>query len=52
MHPKNLERLSTVLQLLTEQASSGFAKGVRILVNAALARGRFSALDAEPYQHC
>jgi len=52
IHPENPDLLSTVLQLLTEQGSSGFAEGIRILVNEAMLRERSSALHAEPYQRC
>jgi putative transposase len=44
--------LSTVLQRLIEQGSSGFAEGIRILVNGAMLRERANALQAEPYPRC
>jgi transposase-like protein len=49
-HPHNPDLLNTVVQLLTEQGSEGFAEGIRLLVNEAMARERSSALRAEPYQ--
>lgn len=52
IHSENPDLLSTVLQLLTEQGSSGFAEGIRILVNEAMLRERSNALHAEPYQRC
>jgi len=36
-HQTNPELLNTVLQLLTEQGTSGFAEGIRLLVNEAMA---------------
>lgn len=50
IHPENPELLSTVVQLLTEQGSAGFAEGIRLLVNEAMLRERSAALRAEPYQ--
>ena len=49
-HPEKSELLNTVLQLLTEQGSEGFAEGIRLLVNEAMVRERACALGAEPYQ--
>jgi hypothetical protein len=49
-HPENSDLLTTVVQLLTEQGSDGFAEGIRLLVNEAMVRGRSSALRTEPYQ--
>ena len=49
-HPENADILSTVVQLLTEQGSAGFAEGIRLLVNEAMVRERSAALRAEPYQ--
>lgn len=49
-HPENSDLLTTVVQLLTEQGSDGFAEGIRLLVNEAMVRERSSALRAEPYQ--
>ena len=49
-HPENSDILSTVVQLLTEQGSAGFAEGIRLLVNEAMVRERSAALRAEPYQ--
>jgi len=49
-HPENADILSTVVQLLTEQGSAGFAEGIRLLVNEAIVRERSVALRAEPYQ--
>jgi hypothetical protein len=50
IHPENPDLLSTVVQLLTEQGSGGFAEGIRLLVNEAMLRERSTALRAEPYQ--
>lgn len=44
------EFLNTVLQLLTEQGHQGFAEGIRLLVNEAMARERSAALQAQPYE--
>ena len=49
-HQTNPELLNTVLQLLTEQGSSGFAEGIRLLVNEAMCQERSQALQAQPYQ--
>ena len=49
-HPENSELLDTVVQLLNEQGSEGFAHGIRLLVNEAMCRERSAALGAEPYQ--
>ena len=49
-HPENSDLLNTVVQLLSEQGSGGFAEGIRLIVNEAMARERSSALHAEPYQ--
>jgi transposase-like protein len=49
-HPEKSDLLTTVVQLLTEQGSDGFAEGIRLIVNEAMARERSSALRAEPYQ--
>lgn len=35
VHPENSDLLNTVVQLLTEQGSDGFAEGIRLLVNEA-----------------
>lgn len=44
------ELLNTVLQLLTEQGHSGFAEGLRLLVNEAMRQERASVLQAQPYE--
>ena len=49
-HPPESELLNTVLQLLTEQGSSGFAEGIRLLVNEAMRQERASVLQAQPYE--
>jgi hypothetical protein len=49
-HPENSDLLTTIVQLLTEQGSDGFAEGIRLLVNEAMVRERSAALRAEPYQ--
>lgn len=42
--------LNTVLQLLTSEASSGFAEGLRLLVNEAMLQERAAVLQASPYE--
>ena len=49
-HPTDPDLLTTVLQLLTEQGSSGFAEGIRILVDEAMRRERSAVLQALPYE--
>lgn len=49
-HETNSELLNTVLQLLTDQGSQGFAEGLRLLVNEAMLRERSHALQAQPYE--
>lgn len=49
-HPNNPELLNTVLQLLTEDGSGGFAEGIRLLVNEAMRQERGQALQAQPYE--
>ncbi len=49
-HQTNPELLNTVLQLLTEQGASGFAEGIRLLVNEAMCQERSQTLQAQPYQ--
>lgn len=49
-HPPESELLNTVLQLLTEQGSGGFAEGIRLLVNEAMRQERASVLQAQPYE--
>lgn len=49
-HQTDSELLNTVLQLLTEQGSSGFAEGIRLLVNEAMRIERSHALQAQPYE--
>ena len=46
------ELLSTVLQLLTTDCSSGFAEGLRLLVNEAMVQERSAVLQANPYERC
>ena len=46
------ELLNTVLQLLTTECSSGFAEGLRLLVNEAMAQERSAVLQARPYERC
>ena len=46
------ELLSTVLQLLTTDCSSGFAEGLRLLVNEAMVQERSAVLHAHPYERC
>ena len=49
-HHTDPELLNTVLQLLTEQGASGFAEGIRLLVNEAMRQERSQALRAQPYE--
>lgn len=44
--------LNSVLQLLTSEGSSGFAEGLRILVDEAMIQERSAVLQARPYQRC
>ena len=48
-HPES-EFLNHVLQLLTEQGASGFAEGIRLLVNEAMRVERHQVLQAQPYE--
>ena len=43
-HQSNPELLNTVLQLLTEDGSGGFAESIRLLVNEAMRQERSQAL--------
>ncbi len=49
-HPTDHDRLNHVLQLLTEQGATGFAEGIRLLVNEALRVERQQVLQAQPYE--
>ena len=49
-HHTDPELLNTVLQLLTEQGHSGFAEGIRLLVNEAMRVERHQILQAQPYE--
>jgi transposase-like protein len=49
-HHTDPELLNNVLQLLTDEGSSGFAEGLRILVNEAMRLERHQVLQAEPYE--
>lgn len=49
-HQPDPDLLNTVLQLLTDQGSSGFAEGIRLLVNEAMCVERHQALQAQPYE--
>src|SRR5687767_8414027 len=51
-HQTDPHLLNTVLQLLTDQGSSGFAEGIRLLVNEAMEHERGAALQALPYERC
>lgn len=44
--------LNTVLQLLSSEGSSGFAEGLRLLVNEAMYQERSAVLQARPYERC
>ena len=49
-HPTDPDVLNHVLQLLTEQGHSGFAEGLRLLVNEAMRVERHQVLQAQPYE--
>jgi hypothetical protein len=49
-HHTDPELLNSVLQLLTEQGHSGFAEGIRLLVNEAMLFERHQVLQALPYE--
>jgi len=45
-HQIDSDLLTTVLQLLTDEGSFGFAEGLRLLVNEAMIQERAAALQA------
>jgi transposase-like protein len=49
-HHTDPELLNNVLQLLTDQDHTGFAEGLRILVNEAMRVERHQVLQAQPYE--
>ena len=49
-HQSNPELLNTILQLLTDEGSGGFAESIRLLVNEAMRQERSQALQAQPYE--
>ena len=49
-HPTDPELLNDVLQLLTDQGHTGFAEGLRLLVNEAMRLERHTVLQAQPYE--
>ena len=49
-HPTDPELLNDVLQLLTDQGHTGFAEGLRLLVNEAMRLERHHVLQAQPYE--
>ena len=49
-HQNKSELLNTVLQLLNEEGSGGFAEGIRLLVNEAARLERHHVLQAQPYE--
>ena len=49
-HHTDPELLNNVLQLLTEQGHTGFAEGIRLLVNEAMRVERHQVLQAQPYE--
>jgi len=51
-HQIDTDLLTTVLQLLTDEGSSGFAEGLRLLVNEAMVQERSAVLHARPYERC
>jgi len=49
-HHTDPELLNNVLQLLTDQDQTGFAEGLRLLVNEAMRVERHQVLQAQPYE--
>ena len=49
-HHTDPELLNNVLQLLTDQGHTGFAEGLRLLVNEAMRVERHHVLQAQPYE--
>jgi len=49
-HHPDPDLLNHVLQLLTEQGHTGFAEGIRLLVNEAMRVERHQVLQAQPYE--
>lgn len=49
-HHNKSELLNTVLQLLTEQGTTGLAEGLRLLINEAMVQERAQVLQAQPYE--
>ena len=49
-HQLDTELLTTVMQLLTKEGTSGFAEGLRLLVNEAMVAERTAVLGARPYE--
>jgi transposase-like protein len=49
-HQPQPDLLNNVLQLLTEQGHTGFAEGIRLLVNEAMRVERHQVLQAQPYE--
>jgi len=49
-HHSDPDLLNNVLQLLTEQGHTGFAEGIRLLVNEAMRVERHQVLQAQPYE--
>jgi len=47
-HQIDSDPLTTVLQLLTDERSFGFAEGLRLLVNEAMVQECSAALQARP----
>ena len=50
-HHTDPELLNNVLQLLADQGQTGFAEGLRLLVNEAMRLERYHVLQAQPYVH-
>lgn len=51
-HQIDPDLLNSVLQLLTDEGSSGFSEGLRLLVNEAMVQERSAVLQARPYERC
>ena len=49
-HLNHPQLLKSVLQLLSEEGSDGFAEGLRLLVNQAMQAERSNVLQAQPFE--
>jgi transposase-like protein len=51
-HHDNSDSHNTILQLLNDHGTEGFAECLRILVNEAMRHERSTAIQADPYERC